>query len=179
VEALYIKNKFDVNVSDELRTRIIERANDADRKVYRIKRKAHKDQQAGKPENEIFDWMSAQRVRCPLLNDKDQCELYDSRPITCRIYGVPTEIGNHAHTCGLSGFKEGESYPTVKMDAIHQRLYDISSELSHEIQSRYPKLAEMLVPLSMALLTEYTEEYLGVQSSNSEPAEKKRGGKGE
>ena len=179
VEALFIKNEFDTKISEDLRSKIIERANDADRKVYRLKRQAHKDQQAGKPENEIFDWLSAQRVRCPLLNNNDQCELYESRPITCRLYGVPTVIGNQAHTCGLSGFKEGESYPTAKLDAIHQKLYDISSELAHEIKSRYPKLAEMLVPLSMALLTEYTEEYLGVKSPESDPAENKGGNKGE
>jgi Fe-S-cluster containining protein len=179
VEALYIKNKFEATGSDAIRSKIIEQANDADRKIHRLKRQAHKDQRSGKPENEIFNWMSAQRVRCPLLNEKDQCELYESRPITCRLYGVPTVIGDQAHTCGLSGFKEGESYPTVKLNAIHQRLYDISSELAQEIQSRYPKLAEMLVPLSMALLTDYTEEYLGMKSADSESTEKKGGTKGE
>ena len=179
VEALFIKKEFEANLSADTRAKIIERANDADRKIYRLKRQAHKDQQAGKPEKEIFDWMSAQRVRCPLLSEKDQCELYESRPITCRLYGVPTVIGDQAHTCGLSGFKEGESYPTAKLDAIHQRLYDISSELAREIQSRYPKLAEMLVPLSMALLTDYTEEYLGAISSDPQPAEKKGSEKGE
>jgi Fe-S-cluster containining protein len=179
IEALYIKNEFDANISGALRSKIIERANEADRKVYRLKRQAHKDQLAGKPEKEIFDWMSAQRVRCPLLNEKDQCELYETRPITCRLYGVPTVIGGQAHTCGLSGFKEGESYPTAKLDAIHQRLYEMSSELAREIQSRYPKLAELLVPLSMALLTDYTEEYLGVKSADTETAEKKGGAKGE
>lgn len=179
VEALFIKNQFNANISADQRTKIIERANDADRKAYRLKRQAHKDQQAGKPEKEIFNWMSAQRVRCPLLNDEDQCELYESRPITCRLYGVPTVIGGQAHTCGLSGFQEGESYPTAKLDAIHQRLYEISSELAQEIQSRYPKLAEMLVPLSMALLTDYTEEYLGVKSSDSDSTQNKGGKKGE
>jgi hypothetical protein len=58
-------------------------------------------------------------------------------------------------------------------------LYDISSELAQEIQSRYPKLAELLVPISMALLTDYTEEYLGVKSADTETAEKKGGGKSE
>jgi Fe-S-cluster containining protein len=179
VEALYIKNEFNANFSGEQRSKVIERANDADRKVYRLKRQAHKDQQAGKPEKEIFEWMSAQRVRCPLLNEKDQCELYAYRPITCRLYGVPTVIGGQAHTCGLSGFKEGESYPTAKLDAIHQRLHDISSELAREIQSSYPKLAELLVPLSMALLTDYTEEYLGVKTAENQSVEKKGDGKGE
>lgn len=179
VEALHIKNEFDAKLSNDQRSKIIERANEADRQVYRLKRQAHKDQQAGKSENEILDWMAAQRVRCPLLNEKDQCELYESRPITCRLYGVPTVIGDQAHSCGLSGFKEGESYPTAKLDAIHQRLYEISSELAQEIQSRYPKLAEMLVPLSMALLTDYTEEYLGAKSSEPTSTEKKGDVKGE
>ena len=95
------------------------------------------------------------------------------------MYGVPTVIGDQAHTCGLSGFKEGESYPTAKLDAIHRRLYEISSDLAQEIKSRYPKLAEMLVPLSMALLTDYTKEYLGVQSSDAEEADQKGDEKGE
>lgn len=176
VEALYVKNEFDRKISDVLRTEIVERANKADRKTYQLKRQAHKDQNAGKSENDILEWMAVQRVRCPLLNDKDQCELYDSRPITCRLYGVPTVIGEKAHTCGLSGFKEGESYPTVKLDAIQRRLYDISSELAEEIKSRYPRLAEMLVPLSMALLTDYTEEYLGIKTAKSDAAQKKGDG---
>lgn len=176
VEALYVKNEFDRKISDVLRTEIVERANKADRKTYQLKRQAHKDQNAGKSENDILEWMAVQRVRCPLLNDKDQCELYDSRPITCRLYGVPTVIGEKAHTCGLSGFREGESYPTAKLDAIQRRLYDISFELAEEIKSRYPRLAEMLVPLSMALLTDYTEEYLGIKTAKSDAAQKKGDG---
>jgi Fe-S-cluster containining protein len=172
VEALYIKSRFDKKISGTERDEIIERANEADRNTYRIKRQAHKDHQSGKAENEIFEWLAAQRIRCPMLNASDQCDLYDERPITCRLYGVPTVIGDKAHTCGLSGFKEGESYPTAKLDAIQNRLYDISSELAQDIQSRYPKLAEMLVPLSMALLTDYTEEYLGVATAESDKEEK-------
>jgi Fe-S-cluster containining protein len=176
VEALYMKNEFDQKISDPLRTEIIERANIADRKTYKLKRQAHIDQKAGKSENDILEWMAVQRIRCPLLNDEDQCELYDSRPITCRLYGVPTVIGEKAYTCGLSGFKEGEPYSTVKLDAIQQRLFDISRELAEEIRSRYPRLAEMLVPLSMALLTDYTEEYLGLKTDGSEADQKKGDG---
>ena len=171
VEAMYVKNRFDQKISGSERAAIIERANEADRKVYRLKRQAHKDLQSGKSENEILEWVAGQRIRCPMLNDTNQCDLYDERPITCRLYGVPTVIGDKAHTCGLSGFKEGESYPTAKLDAIQSRLYEISSELAQDIQSHYPKLAEMLVPLSMALLTDYTEEYLGVKSDESDNEE--------
>lgn len=163
IEALYIKAKFDERFQGEERELIIERANNADRTIYKLKRQAYKDHESGKKsENEILEAMAMQKVRCPALNDDDKCAIYDVRPLTCRIYGIPTVIGGKAHTCGISGFKEGESYPTLRLDAVYQKLYDISFELSQSIETKYPKLAEMLVPLSMALLTEYTEEYLGV-----------------
>ena len=162
IEALYIKAQFDRYFKDEARTLILERANAADRAVYRLKRQAFKDHEGGKAEREILEEMATKRIRCPLLNDDEQCELYTDRPITCRLYGIPTAIGDKAHTCGLSGFEQGKSYPTVKLDAIQNKLYELSSELAGEIGSRFPKLAELLVPVSMALLTEYTEEYLGV-----------------
>lgn len=164
IEALYIKNQFDkVFEKGDDRALIIERANEADRAVYRLKRQAFKDHEDGKPENEILEEMATRRVRCPLLNADDKCDMYADRPITCRLYGVPTVIGDKAHTCGMSGFEQGRSYPTVRLDAIQHKLYELSMELAKDIGSQYPKLAELLVPVSMALLTEYTDEYLGVR----------------
>lgn len=163
IEAMFIKSQFDKIIPQESRKNIIERANKADRKVYKLKRKASKEFHDGRSETEILKEMAVQRVRCPLLDSEDKCELYESRPITCRLYGIPTVIGDQAHTCGVSGFKEGVQYPTVKLDAIQKKLYEISYDLAQDIKSRYPKLAEVLVPLSMALLTEYDGEYLGVE----------------
>lgn len=162
IEAMFIKSQFDKVVSEEQRARLIERANTADRKVYKLKRDASKAYQNGEPENKILEKMAEQRIRCPLLDDSDKCELYESRPITCRLYGIPTVIGGKAHTCGISLFEAGKQYPTVKLDAIQRKLFEISYDLAQDIGSRYPKLAEVLVPLSMALLTDYDEEYLGV-----------------
>jgi Fe-S-cluster containining protein len=167
VEALYIKAQFDKVFKEGDRAQIIERANEADRAVYRLKRRAFKDHENGKPENEILEEMAAERIRCPLLDADDRCALYADRPLTCRLYGIPTVIGDKAHTCGLSGFEPGKAYPTVKLDAIQQKLYDLSAELARDIGSSYPKLAELLVPVSMALLTEYTEAYLGVKEDAS------------
>jgi Fe-S-cluster containining protein len=167
IEALYIKAQFDKAFKDSARAVVIERANEADRAVYRLKRQAFRDHENGKPEAEILEEMAAQRIRCPLLNADDQCDLYVDRPLTCRLYGIPTVIGDKAHTCGLSGFEEGKAYPTVKLEAIQRKLYDLSAELASEIGSRYPKLAELLVPVSMALLTEYTAEYLGIKDEST------------
>lgn len=175
IEAMFIKHQFDKVIPAEERQKIIEKANVADRKVYKLKREASKAHQEGKPENEILEEMAKERIRCPLLDEDEKCEMYESRPITCRLYGIPTVIGGQAHTCGLSNFEEGKQYPTVKLDNIQRKLYEISFELAQDIKSQYPKLAEVLVPLSMALLTNYNEEYLGI----NQDGENETDGKGE
>jgi Fe-S-cluster containining protein len=164
IEALYINTQFNRLFKDEERERMIVKANRADRAVYKLKKKAYKDLKAGKNEDEIMQAMSKERIRCPLLNDSNICDMYEYRPITCRLYGIPTDIGGVAHTCGKSGFVGGKKYPTVSLDKIHNRLYEISSELVKTIRSRHLQMADMFVPLSMALLTDYDEEYLGIKS---------------
>jgi Fe-S-cluster containining protein len=178
IEAMYIKAKFDQKFSSDPKKReqLLEKANQADREIYRIKRNAYKDHQNGKSESEVLAGIAGERVRCPLLNEDNQCDLYDSRPITCRLYGIPTEIGGKAHTCGLSAFEEGKPYPTVKLDEIHKRLYEISFALAHDIKSRFPTLAEVLVPLSMALLTDYSKEYLGIQAEDQKESDNQEDG---
>ena len=165
IEALYIKHHFDIGYEGLERERRIEIANKIDRELYKLKRKAYKDLEAGKKESEIFRELAEKKVRCPLLNDENGCDLYGYRPITCRLYGIPTSISGKGHTCGLSGFVEGTAYPTVKLDIIQNKLFELSAELVAAIRSRYSKMGEMLVPLSMALLTEYDDAYLGVKEA--------------
>ncbi len=175
IEALYINYFFNKKLDGPERGKIIEKANKADRQIYKIKNKAYKEFEAGKSEDEILLEMASERIRCPLLNDENLCSLYEYRPITCRFYGIPTSIGGKGHTCGKSGFVEGKQYPTVNLDIIHKRLYELSDELVKKIKSRHIKMAEMLVPLSMSLLTVYNEEYLGIgekaKSDNSKEGE--------
>ena len=170
VEALYLNHKFERLFSGSAREEIIENANRADRKAHKVKREAFRQLQEGKSESQILIEMAGERIRCPLLNDQNQCALYAFRPITCRFYGVPTEIGGVSHTCGKSGFIKGKAYPTVHLEKMQARLLSLSQELVSEIKSRYIKLAELLVPVSMALLTEYNEEYLGISVQEKEGA---------
>jgi len=173
IEAIYITYQFNKLIKGKEKTRLIEKANRADRKTHMIKRHAYKDKKAGKSETEILMEIAAERVRCPLLNDNELCDLYEYRPITCRLYGIPTSIGGRSHTCGKSGFVEGKPYPAVNLDAIQKKLYDISNEFVREIKTKYVKMADMLVPLSMAILTDFDEEYLGIASSKK--AKEKQG----
>jgi Fe-S-cluster containining protein len=98
-----------------------------------------------------------------MLNDAQMCEIYEFRPLTCKLYGIPTAIGGQGHTCGLSAFVKGEKYPTANLDKIQNRLLQLSAELAVAIRSKYRRMGEMLVPLSMALATDYDDEYLGIQ----------------
>jgi Fe-S-cluster containining protein len=171
IEALYIKHHFDKCFEGLEREKRLESANKIDRELYKLKRKAYKDLEAGKEEAAILRDMAEVKVKCPLLNDQNTCDLYAHRPITCRIYGIPTSIAGEGHTCGMSGFLQGSAYQTVKLDIIQNKLFEISAALVASIETRYSRMGEMLVPLSMALLTEYDEVYLGVKPAEGEKDE--------
>ncbi len=177
IEAMYINQKFTAAFESkpQEKAEILEKANVADRSVYKLKKKAYKALEAGESEEKILGDLAKERIRCPLLNNNDMCDLYEFRPITCRFYGIPTAIGGKGHSCGLSGFKKGTQYPTVNLDIVHKHLYQISDELVRAMKSKYIKMSELLVPLSMALLTDYNEEYLGI--IKKEPGPDKKGGR--
>jgi len=172
-EALYINHKFNEAFSGLERSEVLQRADKADRQIHKLKRKVYKATQEGRPVSEIMMEVSKARVRCPMLNDDNLCSLYEARPITCRLYGVPTSIGGEAHTCNKTGFEGGVKYPTVNMDIVIDKLIGIGHDLRKGIGSRYKDLGDMLVPLSMALVTEFSEDYLGV----SQPKEKEAAAK--
>lgn len=168
IEALYIHHKFHEKYQDAGKADLLEKSNRADRRIYKIKRQAYKDMQDGKNEGEILAALALERVRCPLLNEKDLCDLYEDRPLTCRFYGIPTSIGGAGHTCGKSGFQPGEKYPTVNLDAVHSRLQQISAELLRDIKSKNIKLADLLVPVSSAVVLDFNDVFLGIAEEPSE-----------
>lgn len=162
-EAMYINRKFLERFdSGRERSDILELADQADRQAYRFKRKVFKESKEGRDSNELIAEAARQRIRCPLLDDSGRCRMYDERPITCRVYGVPVGIGGAAHTCGKSGFAPGNEYPTISMDALNRRLQGLSREITGMIPGAYSDLHNVYVPLSMALMNRYDEEYLGL-----------------
>ncbi len=170
IEAIYLNHWFHKTFDGLKKEKILENANKIDRQIHRIKRKAHQELLAGKNERDILKNLASERIRCPLLNQNDQCDLYRHRPITCRCYGIPTAISGKGHTCGKSGFIEGKSYPTVHLDVVYRQLQEIAAELIRDIGTKYVKLVDMLVPLSMALLTIYDDEYLGIDIGDKDVA---------
>jgi Fe-S-cluster containining protein len=162
IEALYINHKFKEKFSGTERQALIDKASKTDRVLAKLKRNIQKELKEGKNEVELLAKMGQERVRCPLLGENDLCILYDSRPLTCRLYGIPTSSAGMSHICGKTNFKEGGKYPTVNTDKIYSQLQLISAEMIKAIESKNIRMHEMLIPISMALITNFNEEYLGV-----------------
>ncbi|OQY01930.1 MAG: hypothetical protein B6I26_02920 [Desulfobacteraceae bacterium 4572_130] len=162
IEAIYLNYKFKEKFSGEEKRKLIDYAAKTDRALFKLKRKAYKESQKQDNEVNILGEMAAERIRCPLLGSDNMCVLYESRPITCRLYGVPTSSSGISHICGTSNFKEGKQYPTVNMDTIYSQLQLLSAQFTSDIKSKNIKMCEMLIPVSMAITTDFNEEYLGV-----------------
>lgn len=167
IEALYLNSKFSA-LDDNVKNSILIEADKADRKIHKIKKNLFKEHQQGADEKDVLSQASRQRVRCPLLMD-NQCVLYEHRPITCRLYGIPMDMGHMTASCSLSGFEQGVAYPTVHMGKVHDMLHAMSEEVAVALNSKYSQLQDMLVPVSMCLLTDYTREFLGVRDKLEEP----------
>lgn len=162
IEAVTIKQRFDEKFTGKLRHDILTVAGDVDRKIFKIKKNATEAEKLGTNGEKIIERISQEKIACPLLDENNHCRMYDHRPIACRVYGIPTSTGGKGYTCGLSGFTKGENYPTLNMDIVYKRLYDISNEMIRDIKSKYTKMGDILVPLSMCLTLDYNEEYFGI-----------------
>jgi Fe-S-cluster containining protein len=163
IEAVYLNYHFFQGLGKKEQEEILARADTADRQAYRIKRKLHKIiTQENQEDKEVLALLSRERIMCPLLNENRLCDLYENRPITCRVYGVPAAIQGKGHSCGISGFQEGIAYPTINLDIINARLLELSRDLLQEIDIVTSPLEQRLVPLSSSLLTDYDEEYFGL-----------------
>lgn len=169
VEAMYLNRAFTERVPyGRQRSDMLMRAADIDRTVTRLKRDMYKESKAGKSAEEIMEEAARLRMPCPLLDSGNSCELYTHRPITCRLYGIPLNIGGKGHVCGKTGFAKGGSYPTVHMAAIQGRLEGLSRDIAEAVQSRFTELHQVFVPVSMALMTRYDEQYLGIGPAKKE-----------
>lgn len=164
VEAAYMNHQFMRRFNEKDREPILTRAETVDRQYYKIKRKLQKMHvDEGRSPEEVLLALSQERVRCPLLNEEDLCDLYASRPITCRVYGIPTSIGGQPHICEHANFQEGTAYPTINLDKMNDRLFALSKELLEDVGSTKQQMQMSLVPPSVALITEYDDQYFGIE----------------
>ena len=74
---------------------------------------------------ERLEALSRARVACPLLQGA-RCLLYEHRPLTCRLYGIPVAINGRSRICHLSRFAPGETYSTADMTLVQNQLERLS-----------------------------------------------------
>jgi len=169
IEAVYLNRAFLDNFDfGAARSAILDAAAQADRTATRHKRDFYNMTKQGTSDEEILALASKVRIRCPLLGFDNSCRLYAHRPITCRLYGVPNTIQGKSYVCGLCTFKPGQSYPTFAQDRIQDKLADFSRRLAQTLDSRFSQLGAVYVPVSMALITRYDDNYLGVGKSEEQ-----------
>jgi Fe-S-cluster containining protein len=133
-----------------VRQEVIVRADEADRDLKKIEEKLHAYDDD--PQMKSYA-LSKERLRCPLLDMNEECTLYPFRPITCRVYGIPTAIQGTARVCGRAAFKKGESYPTFDLDGAYRALYQLSKELLAKAGRDNMAQASLLLSVSKAIRT--------------------------
>ncbi len=169
VEAMYINKAFAEKVPyGKERSDILLKAADLDRQIVRMKRNFYRATKEGKNPEEIMAEAARVRMPCPLLDANNSCLLYEQRPITCRLYGIPLNINGRGHVCGKTMFSKGGNYPSVHVNTIHARLDGFSKDIAETVKSRFKELADVYVPVSMALITNYDKDYLGIGPAKKE-----------
>jgi len=149
VEAAYIQEHFN-QLDRKVRREALKRAETYEKDLQRIeeKLKAHDDD----PHVKSYA-LSKERVRCPLLNEDEACIIYPHRPMTCRVYGIPTAIQGKARVCGKAAFKRGESYPTFDLDGCYKELFRLSKELLVTLGQNNMEQASLLISVAKVLKT--------------------------
>jgi len=152
VEAAYINYHFN-RLERKIKRDVLRRAEKAEAEMLKARDKLQQVFDK-KPEMQAYG-LGKQRVRCPFLTEKDECIFYESRPIICRIYGVPYSLNDGkketSYVCGVSGFQAKVSYPTVKLYKIYGELCKLSEELFKKTGSNHLEKATFMLPLSRVL----------------------------
>jgi Fe-S-cluster containining protein len=149
VEALYIREHFE-QINEEQKAQVLERAKKADLDLESLQNKLRTFEDD--PQMQAYT-LARERIRCPMLDDNDECVLYQRRPITCRVYGIPTRIHGKNRVCGKSRFKSGNTYPILDLDAVYKDLFILSRDLLEEAKVESADKATLLISISKVVQT--------------------------
>jgi len=147
IEAAYLRSQFE-KLDRKERRQAVSRAARAEKEMGRMVSTAQK---GGDPQGSYP--LEKARVRCPLLNEVDECVLYQYRPITCRVYGIPTAIQGKAHVCWKAKFEKEKAYPAFNLDEVNRKLYYLSREFLQGMGGSDPSKATFLVSVSKVIAT--------------------------
>lgn len=149
IEAVHLKQGLD-QLGNAEREAALLRADEADHELKEVEEKLAVFD--GDPHMKAFA-LAKERVRCPLLDPEDKCIIYHYRPITCRVYGIPTAIQGRGRVCGKAAFEKGKTYPVYNLDAAYRGLYRLSRELIERANIGSADKASLMLSLSRVIKT--------------------------
>jgi len=145
VEAAYVYFAFQSELPRTERRKVLKKADRSQEQLRSLYLKTREKQIS---KNEMHLEIARARVECP-LHHEHRCLLHKHRPITCRVYGIPTVVHGKGVTCGKSGFEPGVTYPTLDLDGIQKKLFVLSRDLI--IGAGRPVPAEITYTVAQAL----------------------------
>ena len=149
VEAASIHLAFQ-GLEESLKRATIERCRGADRAAARLE----SELRACRNDPERAEMLLAvEKIPCPLLTGSRDCVLYGARPLTCRIYGIPTMVRGSLKACPQSGFSEKGRFGAFNLDMAQKQLMDLSTGMIEDIEDADPGKASLLVSVSKALMS--------------------------
>ena len=149
IEAAYLRESF-ARLDEKAASDTLLRCNDMDRAIRRLEIRLQK--YTDNPQMQAYV-LARERVRCPLLDKNMDCVLYPCRPITCRVYGIPTKIQGKAHVCGKARFIKGETYPVFDLDQVYKDLFLLSKGILDEAKIDNTEKASLLISMSKVIQT--------------------------
>lgn len=149
IEAVYLQGHF-ARLSDPLQREVLHRCRQADEELEELKRRFEAE---GPDSQHAMNALARERMRCPLLDENQDCALYRYRPITCRVYGIPTAVHGKVRACGKNLFEKGKSYPVFDLDGTYRDLHVLSTELLKAEGQEDLERASLLISVSTALQT--------------------------
>ncbi len=153
IEAAYISHQFP-KLDRRVRKEVLERAAQAEQKLIDLDKELQ--EKFGDDEEKKLKEAAKLRVRCPLLSDEDKCLLYQYRPITCRVYGMPAITGGKLHVCWKAKFVKGDQFPSFNLDLMYRELYGLSKQFLVSLGRSGEEAAEgggLLISLAKAIST--------------------------
>ena len=147
IEAAYIQSQFSA-LPLSIRAPALGRCEEAENNLDALSRRL--EEERGDPQKHV-QALAVERVRCPLLDDRGDCILYSHRPITCRIYGIPTYVQGKARVCGKANFNQGKKYPVFDLDGTYRQLYRLSTELLGDSGCEDLERASLLISVAKTL----------------------------
>jgi len=162
IEAVALKGKFDA-LPRKVRRQVLLKADSANRELRKIEIRMQMSEDDPQMKAMV---LAKARVACPLLSESQECILYHHRPITCRVYGIPTAIQGKGHVCGKGAFEKGKKYPTFDLDAVYGALYKLSLEYMKRTGNQDSEAASLLLSVSRVIRDPVKETQAGAKKKD-------------